>query len=112
MIISPLILSSIYEYNIEAVYYFSSAFPAIACIIMIYISTWKNARELGKSSQVNDQKEAKQEVELKSVAVTDEKKSEGTGENENVDITTYGKVNAVEINIPNDLTTSTDNPSS
>ena len=96
----------------DAIFYFSSNFSLIGACIMGYVCSWKNARELGKTSQVNDQKEAKQEVELKSVAVTDEKKAEGTGENENVDITTYGKVNAVEINIPNDLTTSTDNPSS
>ena len=79
---------------------------------MGYISTWKNARELGKSTQVNNEKEIQSNIELKTVEVIEEKKSEGTGENKNVDITTYGKVNAVEINIPNDLTTSTDNPSS
>ena len=86
MIISPLILSSIYEYNIEAVYYFSSAFPAIACIIMIYISTWKNARELGKSSQSNTEKDMKNvNTELKTVEVNKEKKVEDGKDGNTVD---------------------------
>lgn len=76
---------------------------------MGYVCTWKNARVLGKSFQVSNQTEAKQEVELKSVAVTDENKHENA--NEKVDITTDGKVNAVD-HQPNDSTTSTDNPSS
>ena len=86
MIISPLILSSIYEYNIEAVYYFSSAFPAIACIIMIYISTWKNASELGKSSQSNTEKDMKNvNIELKTVEVNKEKKVEDGKDGNTVD---------------------------
>ena len=94
----------------DAIFYFSSNFSLIGACIMGYVCTWKNARVLGKSFQVNTEKENK-EIELQSVAVTDEKKSEGTGENENVDITTDGKVNAVD-HQPNDSTTSTDNPSS
>ena len=85
MIISPLILSSIYEYNIEAIYYFSSAFPAIACIIMIYISTWKNARELGKSSQSNTEKDMKNDIELKTIEVNKEKKVEDGKDGNTVD---------------------------
>ena len=98
MIISPLILSSIYEYNIEAVYYFSSAFPAIACIIMIYISTWKNARELGKSTQVNTEKESKSNIELKTVDVSEEKKvhSEEKRVEEVKDVNTVNSENATK----------------
>ena len=61
---------------------------------------------MNKANNDDNEKENK-EIELQSVAVTDEKKSEGTGENENVDITTDGKVNAVD-HQPNDSTTSTD----
>ncbi len=92
----------------DAIFYFSSNFSLIGACIMGYVCTWKNARVLGKSFQVNTEKENK-EIELQSVAVTDENKHENA--NEKVDITTDGKVNAVD-HQPNDSTTSTDNPSS
>lgn len=73
MIISPLILSAVYEYNMEAVYYFSSVFPIIAGCIMGYVSTWKNARELGKASLEKKEEVKKEDVELQSVEVDKEK---------------------------------------
>ena len=53
---------------------------------MIYISTWKNARELGKSSQSNTEKDMKNvNIELKTVEVNKEKKVEDGKDRNTVD---------------------------
>ena len=77
---------------------------------MGYISTWKNARELGKTSmEKSEKKNENVEIELKSVNVTDESKHDDV--NEDLEISTDGKVNAVEYKSV-ELPTSPENPSS
>ena len=55
LIVSPLVLSAIYPYNKEAIYYFSSIFGLIGMFIMGYMATWPNANIIGKKSIYNDE---------------------------------------------------------
>lgn len=59
---------------------------------MGYISTWKNARELGKSTQVNNEKEIQSNIELKTVEVIEEKKEDNVK-----DVNTVDSENAINI---------------
>lgn len=63
----PLILSAIYQYNKKWIYYFSSFTALIAAIIMGYMSTWGNVKEIGRTSmfKAEDAKEEKVEIEMK-----------------------------------------------
>ncbi len=63
----PLILSAIYQYNKKWIYYFSSFTALIATIIMGYMSTWGNVKEIGRTSmfKAEDAKEEKVEIEMK-----------------------------------------------
>ena len=72
LIVSPLVLSAIYPYNKEAIYYFSSIFGIIGMFIMGYMATWPNANIIGKKSVYND--------DLKSVELHDLKVEKTTGE--------------------------------
>lgn len=63
-----MILSAIYEYNKKWIYYFSSFTGLIATIIMGYMSTWDNVKEIGRTSvfKPEDAKEGeKVEIEMK-----------------------------------------------
>ena len=64
----PLVLSAIYQYNKKWIYYFSSFTALIATIIMGYMSTWDNVKEIGRTSifKAEDAKEGeKVEIEMK-----------------------------------------------
>ena len=63
----PLVLSAIYQYNKKWIYYFSSFTALIATIIMGYMSTWDNVKEIGRTSmfKAEDAKEEKVEIEMK-----------------------------------------------
>ena len=52
MISSPLILAAIYTHSRDGVYFFSSITAAISTIIMITLSCRKDAKTLGKVSEV------------------------------------------------------------
>ena len=52
-----MILSVIYQWNHEATYYLSSISGVVCFIIMAYMSTWKNAKQLGKTSMVENEQE-------------------------------------------------------
>ena len=71
-------LSSIYTWNIDATYYFSSIFAVIGTIVMGYLSTWKNAKTLGKPSQPTEIPEPKVDIEMKPMEgeVSNEQSSE------------------------------------
>ena len=45
-----MVLSAIYTRNSEAIYYFSSILGFIGLCIMVYVSTWPNAKIIGKKS--------------------------------------------------------------
>lgn len=65
MIIAPILLSWVYEQNEELTFYVSAAISAISLIVISYVATWKNARDIGKKSLYKEEKE----IELKTVAV-------------------------------------------
>ena len=102
LIISPLVLSAIYEYNIDAIYYFSAGIIAIGGLITAYMSTWKNARELGKVSITEEKKQTTEGIELESIEVKgDEKNGVVSEKNESanekmVDVLKDDKVKEVE----------------
>ena len=63
-----MILSAIYEYNKKWIYYFSSFTGLIATIIMGYMSTWDNVKEIGRTSVFKSEdaiEEEKVEIEMK-----------------------------------------------
>lgn len=70
MIVSPIILSTIYVYSPDGVYYFSSIMAVINMIIMSILSCRKDAKTLGKTSETSEASEA-------SEASTMEEKKEG-----------------------------------
>ena len=67
----PLILSAIYDFSKKWIYYFSSFTALIAAIIMGYMGTWDNAKEIGKTSVYNvdemfkEEDEKRVEIEMK-----------------------------------------------
>lgn len=75
MIVSPIILSTIYVYSPDGVYYFSSIMAVINMIIMSILSCRKDAKTLGKTSETSEASEAstmeeKKEGEVSNSAVT------------------------------------------
>ena len=74
-----MILTTIYDWNKNATYYFSSITGFVGFLIMMYILTWKNAKVIGKVSEFKEESD----VEMKPVdAANDEveitKKNEET----------------------------------
>ena len=67
----PLILSAIYDFSKKWIYYFSSFTALIAAIIMGYMGTWDNAKEIGRTSVYNvdemfkEEEEKRVEIEMK-----------------------------------------------
>ena len=82
LIISPLILSAIYDLSKKWIYYFSSFTALVGVIIMGYIATWDNVKDIGRTAtyKVDEPKE----IEMQ----TNEKKDE------------------VKIDLPNDVSLS------
>ena len=78
MIVCPLVLSSIYTWNMDATFYCSSILAVIGFIVMCYLSTWKNAKTLGKASQSTEIPEPKVDIEMKPMEgdVSNEQSSE------------------------------------
>lgn len=79
VIVAPMILTTIYDWNKNATYYFSSITGFVGFLIMMYILTWKNAKVIGKVSEFKEESD----VEMKPVdAANDEveitKKNEET----------------------------------
>lgn len=75
MIVSPIILSTIYVYSPDGVYYFSSIMAVINMIVMSILSCRKDAKTLGKTSETSEASEAstmeeKKEGEVSNSAVT------------------------------------------
>ena len=65
-------LSAIYPYNKEAIYYFSSIIAFIGLCIMGYVSTWPNANIIGKQSIYKDESKSIELPELKVEKVVEE----------------------------------------
>ena len=72
LIIGPLTLSAIYSHNKEAIYYFSSIWGLLGLCIMGYVSTWPNAKIIGKQSLYNDSSKSIELPELNSEKKTEE----------------------------------------
>ena len=77
MIISPIALSAVYKVNKELCFYVSALISSISLIVIIYVATWKNAKDIGKKALY---KEEEKEIELHEIAV-EEKEKEKSIEN-------------------------------
>lgn len=97
MIISPIALSAIYKVNKELCFYVSALISSISLIVIIYVATWKNAKDIGKKALY---KEEEKEVELHEIAV-EEKEKEKSMEN------TVEEKNTVEVSENNMKTMNT-----
>ena len=81
MIISPIALSAVYKVNKELCFYVSALISSISLIVIIYVATWKNAKDIGKKALYKDEEK---EVELHEIAVEEKEKSvENTVEEKN-----------------------------
>ena len=66
LIISPMVVSVIYDFNKKCVFYFSAIFPLIAIAIMGSIATWDNVGEIGRKSMFEEEKKGV-DVEMQTV---------------------------------------------
>lgn len=48
MITAPIILSTVYERNKELTFYVSAIISAVSLIVIAYVATWKNSKDIGK----------------------------------------------------------------
>ena len=72
MIVSPIALSAVYKVNKELCFYVSALISSISLIVIIYVATWKNAKDIGKKALYKDEEK---EVELHEIAVEEKEKS-------------------------------------
>ena len=113
MIISPIALSAVYKVNKELCFYVSALISSISLIVIIYVATWKNAKDIGKKALY---KEEEKEVELHEIAVEEkekekEKSIENNVEEKNMENNVEEK-NTVEVSEDNmNTTNSTDQKS-
>ena len=73
LIVTPLVLSTIYTYNWEAAFYFSGGIIAVAALVMLYMSCRDDRQQLGKKGMVPEAPE-KVDIEMQ----TKEKKVESS----------------------------------
>ena len=96
----PLVLSAIYDFSKKWIYYFSSFTALIATIIMGYMGTWDNAKEIGRTSIYNvdemyKEDEKRVEIEMKGepvVNATEKNQNEVLGPQNEVKPTLQGEV--------------------
>ena len=96
----PLVLSAIYDFSKKWIYYFSSFTALIATIIMGYMGTWDNAKEIGRTSIYNvdemyKEDEKRVEIEMKGEPVvnsTEKNQNEVLGPQNEVKPTLQGEV--------------------
>ena len=72
MIVSPIALSAVYKVNKELCFYVSALISSISLIVIIYVATWKNAKDIGKKALYKDEEK---EVEVHEIAVEEKEKS-------------------------------------
>ena len=96
MIISPIALSAVYKVNKELCFYVSALISSISLIVIIYVATWKNAKDIGKKALYKDEEK---EVELHEIAVEEKEKSvENTVEEKEKSVeNTVEEKNTVEV---------------
>lgn len=75
VIVAPLILSAVYEWNINATYYISVIPALLGTCVMGYVSTWQNAKTLGRPC---DEDTEQKDVEMANIPNTSEEKKEPT----------------------------------
>ena len=96
MIVSPIALSAVYKVNKELCFYVSALISSISLIVIIYVATWKNAKDIGKKALYKDEEK---EVELHEIAVEEKEKSvENTVEEKEKSVeNTVEEKNTVEV---------------
>lgn len=99
LIICPLVLSAIYPYNPDAIYYFSSIFSAIGLLVMISLACRKDSKTLGKKSLVEKQELPVKEVELEDKSAIGNNCEASIDQEKDVDITPTNKLSTVEVSV-------------
>ena len=77
LIISPLVLSQIYSYSPEAVYYVTAGVCFLGMLDIGYVATWKGSKDFGKIASYEEEEKKEKNIEMSEV----EKKGAEQGEN-------------------------------
>ena len=112
LIVSPMVLSQIYSYSPESVYYVTAGVCFLGMLDIGYVATWKGSRDFGKKA--NYEEDEKKDIEMNEVEM---KEGAGSGVNgvaeqrENngvmVDITNADSPMKNSVQSPNELSTTT-----
>ena len=76
LIVSPMVLSQIYSYSPESVYYVTAGVCFLGMLDIGYVATWKGSRDFGKKA--NYEEEEKKDIEMNEMET---KEGAGSGVN-------------------------------
>ena len=98
LIVSPMVLSQIYSYSPESVYYVTAGVCFLGMLDIGYVATWKGSRDFGKKASYEEKKDIEMnEMEMK----------EGAGNGVMVDITNADSPLKNSVQSPDELSTTT-----
>ena len=98
LISAPLVLSQIYSYSPESVYYVTAGVCFLGMLDIGYVATWKGSRDFGKKASYEEKKDIEMnEMEMK----------EGAGNGMMVDITNADSPLKNSVQSPDELSTTT-----
>ena len=100
MISAPLVLSQIYSYSPESVYYVTAGVCFLGMLDIGYVATWKGSRDFGKKA--NYEEDEKKDIEMNEMEM-----KEGAGNGVMVDITNADSPLKNSVQSPDELSTTT-----
>ena len=100
LIVSPMVLSQIYSYSPESVYYVTAGVCFLGMLDIGYVATWKGSRDFGKKA--NYEEEEKKDIEMNEMEM-----KEGAGNGVMVDITNADSPLKNSVQSPDELSTTT-----
>ena len=100
LIVSPMVLSQIYSYSPESVYYVTAGVCFLGMLDIGYVATWKGSRDFGKKA--NYEEEEKKDIEMNEMEM-----KEGAGNGMMVDITNADSPLKNSVQSPDELSTTT-----
>ena len=100
LIVSPMVLSQIYSYSPESVYYVTAGVCLLGMLDIGYVATWKGSRDFGKKA--NYEEEEKKDIEMNEMEM-----KEGAGNGMMVDITNADSRLKNSVQSPDELSTTT-----
>ena len=100
LISAPLVLSQIYSYSPESVYYVTAGVCFLGMLDIGYVATWKGSRDFGKKA--NYEEDEKKDIEMNEMEM-----KEGAGNGVMVDITNADSPLKNSVQSPDELSTTT-----